>query len=272
MVYNVKIVYTGPAVESIPYVNPICRLFVPNNSYIDTPSYDGTVYDTNVDGFGKIDLMEPYATTSFPFPVPLAQFKLAVVGKYDKKAGGKVVEFRVPSYMEAFWYMQAGVSLADQGFAVEVKPMTEDEAAKKDLSERMKNEVVAPADNCSFDGWLKDEGIKTVGDLQENIDIEWNGNIGDVTGTLKHVDNFNQYSQGASGNFFCVHLDESLGGQKMKVKKGTTEGKEQDFDPDIIIKVEENQKSNPIEITVDDEKVVTFNIEGLELEQASEAV
>lgn len=121
MAYKVKIVYTGPAVESIQFVSPICRLFVPSNSYVDTPAYEGTVYDTNVDGFGKIDLMEPYASTSFPFPVPLAQFKLAVVGEDDEDTGGKKVEFEVATYMEAFWYKQAGVALADQGFTVTVE-------------------------------------------------------------------------------------------------------------------------------------------------------
>lgn len=120
MAYKVTITYTGPAVESIQFVNPICRLFVPENSYIDTPAYEGTVYDTNVDGFGKIDLMEPFASTSFPFPVPLAQFKLAVVGEDDEETGGKKATFEVATYMEAFWYKQAGVALADQGFTVEV--------------------------------------------------------------------------------------------------------------------------------------------------------
>lgn len=121
MAYKVTITYTGPAVDSIQFVNPICRLFVPENSYIDTPAYEGTVYDTNVDGFGKIDLMEPFASTSFPFPVPLAQFKLAVVGEDDEETGGKKVTFEVATYMEAFWYKQAGVALADQGFTVEVE-------------------------------------------------------------------------------------------------------------------------------------------------------
>lgn len=120
MAYKVKIVYTGPAVDSIQFVSPICRLFVPSNSYVDTSAYEGTVYDTNVDGFGKIDLMEPYASTSFPFPVPLAQFKLAVIGEDDEESGGKKVEFEIATYMEAFWYMQAGIALADQGFTVTV--------------------------------------------------------------------------------------------------------------------------------------------------------
>lgn len=126
MAYKVKIVYTGPSVESIQFVSPICRLFVPSNSYVDTPAYKGTVYDTNVEGFGKIDLMEPFASTSFPFPVPLAQFKLAVVGENDEDSDGKKAEFEVATYMEAFWYKQAGVALADQGFIVDVSEIKAD--------------------------------------------------------------------------------------------------------------------------------------------------
>ena len=36
----------------------------------------------------------------------------------DKPTGAKKVEFTVDSYMEAFYYMEAGKALADQGFTV----------------------------------------------------------------------------------------------------------------------------------------------------------
>ncbi len=128
MAYNITIIYKGPATESISFASSICRMYEPNNSYIDTKAYEGTVYDTNVEGFGKINLMEPYATTSFPFPVPLAQFKLAVLGEDVKDSGGNItgkkVTFSVESYMEAYWYIQAGFALADQGFTVEVEDET----------------------------------------------------------------------------------------------------------------------------------------------------
>lgn len=125
MAYTVKIVYKGPeAPTNIPFVSPICALFVPTNSYIDTPAYEGTVYDTNVGGFGSINIMEPYATTSFPYPVPLAQFKLAVVGEDDGE-GGKQVEFTVDTYEEAFYFAAAGKVLVDQGFTVTVTPVEE---------------------------------------------------------------------------------------------------------------------------------------------------
>ena len=116
MAYNVTIKYTGPQnPESVKFVTPIAPTYVPSNSYVDTAAYAGTVYDTNVEGMGVIDVMEPYATTSFPFPVPLAQFKIAAVGEDGQ------VEFTVDTYTEAFWYMEAGKALADQGFEVTVE-------------------------------------------------------------------------------------------------------------------------------------------------------
>lgn len=118
--YTITIVYTGPkSPESVQFVSPICPIYTPSNSYADTTAYAGTVYDTNVAGFGKIDLMEPYASTSFPYPVPLAQFKLAIVGE-TQNDGSKKVEFTVDTYQEAFWYKTAGEQLKDQGFTVTV--------------------------------------------------------------------------------------------------------------------------------------------------------
>lgn len=126
--YKVKIIYNGPAnPENIRFVSPICPVYCPCNSYVDTAAYKDTCYDTNIEGFGKIDVLEPYASTSFPFPVPLSQFKVAVIGKpVSAKApnGPKYVEFNVDSYMEAFWYTQAGIALADQGFVVEITSNT----------------------------------------------------------------------------------------------------------------------------------------------------
>ncbi len=126
MAYNVTITYAGPASpEHIMFECPSCKLHVPSSAYVDTVAYKGTVYDTNVEGFGKIDLMEPFASTAFPFPVPFSQFKLAIIGEDVKNeegeaTGAKKVTFKVDTYMEAFFYKEAGVALADQGFTVEV--------------------------------------------------------------------------------------------------------------------------------------------------------
>jgi hypothetical protein len=112
MAYKVTITYAGVTQDTDALVAPVMRIYKPNDAYIDTPAYSGTVYDTNVPGWGELPIPEPYASTSIPFPVSLAQFKLAVVGN--------PVVFTVDDYKEAFYYQQVGAAMADQGFAVEV--------------------------------------------------------------------------------------------------------------------------------------------------------
>lgn len=131
MAYTVVIKYNGVEQEVDRVAAPICSLFVPTSSYIDTPAYtEGipadveddekvalkSVYATNVKGWGSIKVPEPYASTSVPFPAPLAQFKLAVVGEDNQ------VTFDVDDYKEAFYYQELGAALADQGFEVMVTP------------------------------------------------------------------------------------------------------------------------------------------------------
>lgn len=125
--YTVTITYTGITKDAEQIVAPICRVFAPQKSYIDTDvytqgvptenkitGYGKSVYATNVPGWGELTIPEPYASTSIPFPVPMAQFKVAMVGEDNK------VTFEVDSYMEAFYYKQIGVALESQGFTVEV--------------------------------------------------------------------------------------------------------------------------------------------------------
>lgn len=129
MAYTVVIKYIGVEQDVTKVICPVCRIFKPDNSYIDSPAYtqgipvdaeEGdrvagkSIYATNVDGWGSVDLQEPYASTSVPFPTPLAQFKLAVVGEDNE------VTFDVDDYKEAFYYQQLGEQMKDQGFEVTV--------------------------------------------------------------------------------------------------------------------------------------------------------
>ena len=127
MAYSITITYKGIEMGAANIVAPVCRVFRPDASYIDTVAYQKgftdaegeakygkSVFATNVDGFGSVEALEPFATTSVPFPVPMTQFKLAVVGEDNK------VEFDVDDYKEAFYYEQIGKALADQGFEVTV--------------------------------------------------------------------------------------------------------------------------------------------------------
>ena len=126
MAYSITIAYAGPANPTdLRIPAPIYPVYVPSNSYVDTAAYDGTVYDTNVKGMGSINILEPYATTAFPYPVPLAQFKVAVLSNTNE------VTFTVETYMEAFYYTEAGKALASQGFTVTVEAV-EEQAAQSD--------------------------------------------------------------------------------------------------------------------------------------------
>lgn len=134
--YKVTIIYGGVSKDPEQVVAPICRIFEPNNSYIDTDVYNGidvpqkdgedaygkSVYATNVAGWGEIPMPEPYASTSIPFPIPLAQFKLAMVGEIVD--GKNQVSFTVSDYTEAFYYQQIGYALESQGFNVTVEEVT----------------------------------------------------------------------------------------------------------------------------------------------------
>ena len=132
MSYSIRITYRGVETDPDRIIAPICRIFKPDNSYVDTQvfteggpipgddvdakiKYGKSVYATNVDGWGRADSAEPFISTSIPFPVPLAQFKLAMVGGTDHS-----VTIETDDYKEAFYYQQIGYALEDQGFEVEV--------------------------------------------------------------------------------------------------------------------------------------------------------
>lgn len=156
MSYKVTIQYTGPAVDNMfeNMTSTICDIFQPQNGYVNSPVYQEgfpnggsiatgdqvygkSIYATNVPGWGTIPAVEPYATTSIPLPVALAQFKLAAVGDEmvddeTHEVIGHEVEFEVEDYKEAFYYKTLGIQLADQGFTVTVEAV---EAANADADD-----------------------------------------------------------------------------------------------------------------------------------------
>lgn len=132
--YTVTIKYTGVSGEVAIGPAPIARLWNPEGSYIDSAAYEGSVYDTNVEGWGEIAPVSPYDSTSVPYPVALAQFKLATVGEDllndDDEVIGKQVSFDVDDYKEAFFYKTLGEQMADQGFEVTVEKVSESDGGE----------------------------------------------------------------------------------------------------------------------------------------------
>lgn len=156
MAFTVKITYKGMETDASRIVASISPIFVPTNSYIDTPAYvEGyhnsvtggaiadkygkSIYANNVDDkWGYAAQVAPYDSTSIPFPTPLAQFKLAVVGKDN------TVTFTVDDYKEAFYYMDLGKQLAEQGFEVTV---TDAEPEKKTKDAVTDQDIIDAANN-----------------------------------------------------------------------------------------------------------------------------
>ena len=135
MAYTVTIKYVAPDQEACQVAMPIASIFQPCGSYVDSavmvdggPIRDGeeniygkSIYATNVNGWGEIEVKEPFASTSIPMPVALAQFKLAVADAIDGTGDG-VFTFDVEDYKEAVYYATIGEQMADQGFQVTVAP------------------------------------------------------------------------------------------------------------------------------------------------------
>ena len=132
---QVTIIYTGPVVDVERQGASICRYFVPDNSYIDTPvftdgyanagevgdkgTYGKSIYATNVDGFGALPGLLPMASTTTKF----AQFERAVIAAFEAKRKGETnegINFEVEGYEEVIYWTQICRQMVDLGFYSQV--------------------------------------------------------------------------------------------------------------------------------------------------------
>ena len=119
MAYTVNIKYTAVTAEDNQlFAMPICAMFAPEGGYADSAAYEGSVYDTNVKGFGTAMTIEQFVSESIAHPGILAQFKLAV------ESDSHEVEFTVEDHKEACYYNEVGKALAANGFKVTVSGLT----------------------------------------------------------------------------------------------------------------------------------------------------
>lgn len=132
---TIKIVYAGPVVElDRPGMN-IPRVFMPNNSYVDTPvftegyenadsvgdkeKYGKSIYATNVDGWGKLPGLLPMAHTTVKF----AQYEraaLAAAKAETEGAANEGITFEVEGYEEELYWNQIAPHMIEQGFYTKV--------------------------------------------------------------------------------------------------------------------------------------------------------
>lgn len=115
---TITIDYTKPVVPVNADVAPICRLFMPNNSYVDTDPYAGTCYDTNIDGFGTWEGLADYLGRITHSPNVLIMFKAAVKAYENSEEGVGSVTFEEADPKMVEYYKELGIALAPYGFVV----------------------------------------------------------------------------------------------------------------------------------------------------------
>lgn len=142
---SVNIKYTGPKVDIADRpANSICNIFAPGGSYIDTPAYEGTCYDTNVHGWGKLNGLRPMANTVTRFAwleraaiAAVEASKKATTAEEFTKLNVGVTFDLGNDYMEKLYWMQMADNVASQGFVITVTDNGEDteEGIEEDIVE-----------------------------------------------------------------------------------------------------------------------------------------
>lgn len=132
---TVEIIYTGPVSEVVRPGMPISRIFLPNNSYVDSPvftegypvdakeedkKYGRSIYATNYDGRGILPGLLPMAHTTTRF----AQFERAVIAAADavaKEEENKGISFDIgDDYKEELYWVQMAKNMVELGFYIKV--------------------------------------------------------------------------------------------------------------------------------------------------------
>ena len=78
MAHTITITYTRPVAPAINPVAPICRVMMPNNCAADMPAFDGTYYDTNVEGWGEGTALESFMNSVVAHPGLVAAVRKAI--------------------------------------------------------------------------------------------------------------------------------------------------------------------------------------------------
>jgi hypothetical protein len=126
MATTVKIIYTGTVVDIVRAGSSISRIFVPNNSYVDSAvfvegyanadavgdegTYGKSIYATNVEGLGALAGLAPMASTTVKF----AEFEQAIL------AGDDGITFSIDGYEDELYWNQIAANMWQQGFYIEV--------------------------------------------------------------------------------------------------------------------------------------------------------
>ena len=109
---NIKIVYTAISAPNAEPVAQICSIFQPTNAAADLPVFEGTYYDTNVEGWGEGTSFEQFIKDSVAHPGLVLALKMAFEnGEYEFDT----TDEKLIMYLE-----EVKDAVADQGFDITV--------------------------------------------------------------------------------------------------------------------------------------------------------
>lgn len=109
---TIKIVYTAIEAPTADIVNQICATYVPTNAAADNAVFEGTYYDTNVEGFGEGMTAEEFFRNSVAHPGLIGALKLAVRdGEY---------EFDTEDEKMIMYLDEVAPAVKDQGFEITI--------------------------------------------------------------------------------------------------------------------------------------------------------
>jgi hypothetical protein len=201
MATEVKIVFNGPIVSVERVSSNIARIFFPDNSYVDSVAYEGTIYDTNVEGWGKLAGLLPMASTTTKF----AQFERAAICYANSQLVGTDntgVTFEIDGYEEEIYWSQMATNLVDQGYYIKI--------GDKEYGE-LKVEINTKAATS-----IQHVGSYDIdpADLQSGVKIV----DGVATGTLKYVTEgpVVEAFGGTTGNFIALQFSNVPEGATVK--------------------------------------------------------
>ena len=111
---TIKIEYSAISAPVANAVAQICVTFLPTNAAADLPPFDGTYYDTNVQGWGEGTALETFFAQSVAHPGLFAAIKLAM------EAEDGTYEFETSDDKTIIYADELAKVLKDEGFTITV--------------------------------------------------------------------------------------------------------------------------------------------------------
>ena len=111
---TINIVYSAVSAPTSQAVAQICATFVPTNAAADLAAFDGTYYDTNVEGWGEGTSLQDFFSQSVAHPGLMAALKLAM------EAEDGTYAFEATDENTVIYAEELAKVLANEGFTITV--------------------------------------------------------------------------------------------------------------------------------------------------------